>query len=345
MDPESEGSRRSGGTFMSRRSKKVLAAGLAIGLVLSLASATSAAPAGKLRQFRVPTDGASPEYIIHASDGNFWFTESFINNQNALLDHNIGRITPAGEVTEFPVCEFCFPSDIAQGADGDIYFTKNDATLGRITLDGEVRPDVGGIFSANSGAVDAHGNDLWVTDFNNDVLRRIDVFDQTPPFEEFSVAPITPGDVAVDAAGIVWFTGSDNLTGDGVIGRLNPATGAITTTVVAGFPRDLDIATDGAVWFTERFTPQAVGRLVPATNTVTLFPQDGGPQGITAAANGSVWFSRTTAGNIVQLSSTGAVLAETKLVRRSEPWGITVFNGDPWFAMTGADKIAQFDLP
>jgi virginiamycin B lyase len=300
-----------------------------------------AASAGKLQQFRVPTDGASPEHIILASDGSFWFTESFINDQNAQ-GHKIGRLTASGEVTEFVVCDFCFPGDLVQGADGDIYFTKNDATLGRIGLDGTVKADPGGIFSPNSGAVDRHGADLWVTDFNQDVLRRYNV--RTQQFTVFDVAPVTPLDVAVDAAGIVWFTGFSG--NGGVIGRLDPATTAVTEIVVDGFPRDLTVATDGAVWFTERFTPQAVGRLVPGPNTVTLFPMDGGPQGIAAAAGGSVWFSRTTAGNIVELSPTGAVLAESKVVKRSEPWGITVAaDGDPWFTMLGGDKIAHLQLP
>src|SRR4051812_44258542 len=219
-----------GGGTMSRRSRKVLAATLAVGVMMAFGSPGSAAPAGKLQQFRVPTNGASPEYIVRASDGNYWFTESFLNSQNTQ-GHKIGRITPAGDVTEFVACEFCFPSDITQGADGDIYYTKNDAILGRITLNGEVCPDVGGVFSPNSGAVDTHGNDLWVTDFNNDVLRRYDVF--TTELDVFSVAPITPADVAVDSAGIVWFTGSHDTTGQGVIGRLDPVTGTVTTIDVA----------------------------------------------------------------------------------------------------------------
>src|ERR671927_418661 len=80
--------------------------GLAIALVATL-SAAQAAPVGMLKQFKVPTAGSSPEHITQASDGNFWFTESFVNDQNAT-PHKIGRVTPAGRVTEFNVCDFCF---------------------------------------------------------------------------------------------------------------------------------------------------------------------------------------------------------------------------------------------
>ena len=127
--------------------------GLLLGLTLSLLlggtlSAAQAAPVGMLKQFKVPTAGSSPEHITQASDGSFWFTESFVNDQNAT-PHKVGRITPGGEVTEFNVCDFCFPTDIVQGSDGILYFTKNDASLGRITTDGTVLPDIPEPFSPN----------------------------------------------------------------------------------------------------------------------------------------------------------------------------------------------------
>src|ERR671921_2706079 len=96
-------------TFRRRSAWRLLAlvfalvAGLAIALGAML-SAAQAAPVGMLKQFRVPTAGSSPEHITQATDGNFWFTESFVNNQNAL-PNKVGRITPSGQVTEFDVCK------------------------------------------------------------------------------------------------------------------------------------------------------------------------------------------------------------------------------------------------
>jgi virginiamycin B lyase len=147
----------------------------------------------------------------------------------------------------------------------------------------------------------------------------------------------------------VWFTDSFDGSVDGQIGRLDPATGAITTIDVDGFPRQIDVATDGAVWFTERFTPQGVGRVDPVPNPtpedVTLFPADGGPEDIAPAAGGSMWFTRTTAGNIARISPAGAITAESRAVKGSEPFGITVApNGDPWFTMMSANKVATFQL-
>jgi streptogramin lyase len=314
-------------------------AALAIALG-AMISAAQAAPEAKLKQFKVPTDGSSPEHITRTSDGNFWFTESFINDQNAQ-PHNVGRITPDGQVTEFPVCDFCFPTDIVQGSDGILYFTKNDASLGRITMDGTVLPDIPSTFSPNGSGLDAHEDDIWFADFNNHSVWRYDISDDA--FTEFPAPNTVPLDVAVDANGIVWFTDAN-----GQIGRLNPNTSDppdVTEIDVEGFPREINIASDGAVWFTERFDPQAVGRIDPATNEVELFPADGGPLDIAPATDGSMWFTRTTAGNIAQITPDGVITIRSKAVKGSEPFGITVApNGNPWFTMLSADKIATLQF-
>jgi len=315
----------------------------AIGVALLLVSGVAtAAPVGMLKQYKVPTTGSSPEHITQASDGNFWFTESFVNDQNAT-PHKVGRITPDGEVTEFDVCDFCFPTDIVQGSDGILYFTKNDASLGRITTDGTVLPDIPEPFSPNGNGLDAHGDDIWFTDFNNRSVWRYDI--STDAFTEFPAPNTVPLDVAVAPDGIVWFADAN-----GQIGRLDPATRVVTEIDVEGFPREINIASDGAVWFTERFAPQAVGRISPVpdpdTDDVTLFFVDGGPEDIAPAGpDGSMWFTRSTAGNIARISPDGVITAQSKVVRRSEPFGITVApDGNPWFTMLSADKIATLQL-
>jgi streptogramin lyase len=312
---------------------------LVVGLAIALGamiSAAQAAPIGMLKQYKVPTAGSSPEHITQASDGNFWFTESFVNDQNST-PHKVGRITPTGQVTEFNVCDFCFPTDIVQGSDGILYFTKNDASLGRITTSGTVLPDIPAVFSPNGNGLDAHGDDIWFADFNNHSVWRYDI--PTDTFTEFPAPNTVPLDVAVAANGIVWFTDAN-----GQIGRLDPATGVVTEIDVEGFPREINIASDGAVWFTERFS-QAVGRINPATNATELFTVDGGPEDIAPAANGSMWVTRSTAGNIARITPAGVITTQSKAVKGSEPFGITVAsNGDPWFTMLSADKIATLQL-
>jgi virginiamycin B lyase len=173
-------------------------------------SAAQAAPIEMLKQYKVPTAGSSPEHITQDSDGNFWFTESFVNDQNAQ-PHKVGRITPDGHITEFPVCDFCFPTDIVQGSDGVLYFTKNDASLGRISTDGTMLPDIPATFSPNGNELDAHGDDIWFADFNNHSVWRYDI--PSDAFTEFPAPNTVPLDVAVAGNGIVWFTDANGQIG------------------------------------------------------------------------------------------------------------------------------------
>jgi virginiamycin B lyase len=190
---------------------------------------------------------------------------------------------------------------------------------------------------------------VWITDFNNDVVWRYQL--SSGQFTSFPVSD--PADVAVDEAGNAWFTqpGDVNAPGTSNIGRIDAATGAITTTpttvdstTVA--PHSITVASDGQVWFTARFTPQAVGRLNPATGVVTIFltPSNPGPEGIAASPDGTVWFTQVTKGNIARIDNAG-VITEAKAVKGSEPFGITVApDGDPWYTMHAASKIATLQL-
>ena len=88
-----------------------------------------------------------------------------------------------------------------------------------------------------------------------------------------------------------------------------------------------------------------MGRLDPATGNVTTFLTPGtGPQNIAAGPSGSVWFTQVVKGNIARIDSAG-VVTEGKAVKNSEPFGIVVAeNGNPWYTMMEANKIATLAL-
>jgi streptogramin lyase len=337
---------------MSRSAGRVLAATLAVGLVLSLGSAALAAPVGTLKQFKVPTANSQPRAITNAPDGNRWFTEG---TEFTSAPPKIGRITPAGSITEFAPgvadgCNFCIITDIAQGPGGILYITSNDPTLMRfdVATQSFQTPVQMPNTSALGGNLAVSATDVWITDFNNDVVWRYRLSDG-----EFTSFPVSdPADVAVDVAGNAWFTqpGDVNAPGTSTIGRIDAATGAVTTTPTTDgsttvAPRSITVASDGQVWFTARFTPQAVGRLDPSNNSVTLFPvANTGPSGIAASPDGTVWFTQETKGNAANITNAG-VITEGKAVKGSGPFGITVApNGDPWYTMMAANKIANLQL-
>jgi streptogramin lyase len=187
--------------------------------------------------------------------------------------------------------------------------------------------------------ISAHGTDLWFTDFNNSMVWRYDTVTGAFTYFQTPTRPSNPHDVAVDASGIVWFTESNV----GAIARLDPATGTITETPVSGSPRQLAISPiDGVVWFTDRFN-HTVGRLDPTTNEVLVFalPAASGPEDIAVTPAGEVWFTQSVAGNAAQISADGVVIAEGKIVKSSEPFGIAIGHDGTsiWYAMLSADKI------
>jgi len=352
---------REGGVLRRERSQALrlfamvfaLVAGFAIVLGAMLSAAQAAPSLFKYKQYKVPTENSEPRHITVGSDGNLWFTEGaefFTPNPDpetgGTFHRNIARITPTGEITEFRVendeCN-CLVNDIVQGPNDILYFTHNDAGLGRITTSGEVlnvvAPDN---FNALGNGIARRGNDVWYADFNTDSIWRYNVV--SGEFTQYPAPNTNPSDVAVDEGGIVWFTA------DNAIGRLDPATGATTTTPVPAQPNRIAIATDGKVWYTERFADH-IGRLNPSTNAVTRFPTltpDAGPQDITAASDGSLWFTQANVGNVARITADGVITEEGKAVGDDPNSGLENALGitmgpdgqSVWFTMQAANKIA-----
>lgn len=113
-------------------------------------------PAGKFTTFQIPIGNVSTDDIATGPDGNLWFTLDGTDSSS-----RIGRITPSGTITLFPLPgsgnDSLFLSGISAGPDGNLWFTYEDFTtnvsaIGRITT--------GGTFSlfptptANSGPTD-----------------------------------------------------------------------------------------------------------------------------------------------------------------------------------------------
>src|SRR5262249_43079039 len=71
-----------------------------------------------ITEFPIPAADSNPFGITRGPDGNLWFTES--------LAGRIGRITPAGVVTEFSagITPGGQPAEITAGPDGNLWFTE-----------------------------------------------------------------------------------------------------------------------------------------------------------------------------------------------------------------------------
>jgi streptogramin lyase len=99
---------------------------------------------GDLTEYLLPTpsglhSGAGD--ITVGADGNLWFTWVTLDPAQPLAtaSHSVGRITPAGTITEFPVSAGGGwpPGGIAAGPDGNQWFAQGHAnSLGRMSTAG-----------------------------------------------------------------------------------------------------------------------------------------------------------------------------------------------------------------
>src|SRR3954471_10363108 len=82
------------------------------------ASALAADPA--IQEFALSSPGHRPQAIVAGPDGNLWVTE--------VLKHKIIRITPKGEIQEFPVAGegVGVLQGISPGPDRKLYFTSRE---------------------------------------------------------------------------------------------------------------------------------------------------------------------------------------------------------------------------
>ena len=81
---------------------------------------------GIITEFALPRADNFPVGIAAGPDGNLWFTGQV---------RRVGRITPTGEVTEFPVSDETY--DVAAGTDGNLWFV-GWGEVSRVTTSGAV---------------------------------------------------------------------------------------------------------------------------------------------------------------------------------------------------------------
>jgi streptogramin lyase len=295
-----------------------------------------------ITEFPLPKVNSAPRDITAGPDGNLWFAEN----------GSVGRITPAGVVTEFAVSGGS-SSGITPGPDGNLWFTQQNANrISRITPAGAIT-DFALPTAGSEPAKIAAGPDgnLWFTERIGNRIGRITT---AGAITEFAVptAGSQPWGIASGPDGNLWFT---EINAD-KIGRITP-TGAVTEFVLpaaASDPRGITAGPDGNLWFTE--VSRGIGRITP-TGTITEFPLTTpptvGPEPfwITPGPDGNLWFTEHLGNKIGQITPTGTV-TEFALppvviggVASSGPEGITAGpDGNIWFTELLADKIGRLTL-
>jgi streptogramin lyase len=170
--------------------------------------------------------GARVQDIAVGADGNLWFATG----------DSIGRITPQGAITEFPVSGDVGARRVAAGADGNIWF--GGGAIGRITPQGQMtlfRPSTAAASYADSDfaagpdgnvwffALGVHGGRTGIGHITPGGVKSID----TPPIPRVSSLTCGPD-------GHLWFTAlragpAGPVDANDAIGRLSGIKGATGT--------------------------------------------------------------------------------------------------------------------
>ena len=251
----------------------VIAAVLAV-----LWAPAAAAPPDDITYYRLPDPHSGGGAIASGPDGNMWFTDG----------GRIGRITPIGAITEYPLPAESDSDGIAAGPDGSMWFTEPGANqIGRITPTGAITEyPLPTAYSYISGITAGPDGNMWFTELAGNRIGRI-----TPAgaITEYPLPTVDSGPhrIAAGPDGNLWFAESRRR-----IGRITPA-GAFTEFRVPASAESIAAGPDGNLWFTSL---PAIGRITP-TGAVTEYPlpvRSGEGRGIAAGPDGNLWFTTGT---------------------------------------------------
>lgn len=311
-----------------------------LSLLVLVAPAGAAVP-GEVARFELPA-GSEPDGIAAGADGNLWFAERGADR--------IGRITPDGTITEFPLpTPEAEPSQVTAGADGDVWFTElRPGNIGRITPGGEVTEFAVCDYCRPWGVTAGPEGDVWFTLPVAGEVGRITPTGQVTRFP-LAVGSNEPTMIAAGDDGNLWIADRGLVKEEPTIGqivRLTPtgeATRFLVPTPTENF-RPIGIAPgpDGALWFAGSGT--GVGR-IDTTGQVTEFPLPlfGESDSIVSGPDGNIWFGMS--GPAAADGAIGRLTIDGHLTTYPIPYGsrgVTVGpDGDIWFTEWAGHGIGR----
>jgi virginiamycin B lyase len=347
----------------------VVAAVLAAVLSGPVAAAQADAPVGIAQSFATKCGVGD---VAAGKEGNVWFT-CFEETRPAFAGRpKIGRVTPAGQVSEFgaqlPKNEEA--GEIVAAPDGNLWFTLNSAL--RLTPRRPLPPEIGRI--TPSGQVTTYPLPLGPKDGIGDLVAGPNGYLwflgagslwQISPLGTIARLPIDLGQnnaITLEAGteGNLWFARKPvSGPGSGVIGRLTPG-GELSefgATIPNFAPTMLIAAPDGSLLFFYGTTGPGVGRISPSgefTPAAAVLVAPGKILGGAAiGADGNLWYSVQvgfTASAIGRVTASGQATEFNDCLRYSQPYFgpaelVLGADGNLWFTSLESRSLPGISDP
>jgi streptogramin lyase len=282
---------------------------------------------------------ASLSGIAAGPDGNVWYLD--------FGQKLVGRVTPNGSITQFPVPGTGAGSEaITGGADGNIWMVARGEMNGpdwilKVSPAGIVTkyPLANGV--GPEGITWGPDGNIWFTEF---WTGRVGRMTRAGVISEFSLPTPNP-------RGIV--TGPDHNLWIAEGGLQHESIARVTIKgEVTEYPLGSDVnhqlqpynivaGPDGNMWFTEI---GHIGRITPA-GVITQFPMGSGHDnvfGLAAGADGNVWFIDATANTVGRITPTGDIRQYPLPRRNAGPVAIAAgSDGRLWFTEANVSRVAS----
>jgi virginiamycin B lyase len=300
-------------------------------IALLLAGATAATASPRLTTYDLPAEFALPNDMTIGPDGATWVTDSSlgriwrIGTNGRIRHHDLGqmpgaitvaygsmwvadsggdaihRVETDGSSVRYALDEASFPSSIALGPDGALWFTEGrDDEIGRITASGDIteyplpssQTFSGDIVAGPDGA-------LWFSESGAGKLGRITTAGEITEYDVPGDDPL-PGPIVAGPDGALYLSEiNDNVisrvTTDGVFTDEYelPRENAGAFAMVEG--------ADGALYVSEHSTGVVSRMTFDGTFTKAHRIRGGSPDRVIAAPDGALWVAQGNDGRVSRL--------------------------------------------
>ena len=256
---------------------------------------------GSFTEYPIPSqqyDSGILQGITVGPDGNLWFTTYSY----------IGRMTPSGAFTFFPITRYNYAYDITPGPDGNVWFTEVGGIVGYVTPAGAVTEFSAGGLSIDPYFITAGPGGLWFTAIgypNTNYVYEITTGGSLAQYllpSSFDLGP--QSDITAGPDGRVWFDSSANsLTAMSAGGAYTTYTWPLA--YPNGYsPQYIRQYGAGALVFANWYD-SSIGLMTTSGSVAfTAVPSGNGARGLGVAPDGTIWFSEND-GNAIGMLPPG----------------------------------------